>query len=55
VDNNVIDFMKYKQARDDIETEIMREDILEFLMNVGDYTPDTFTFTIDDDEELPDG
>jgi len=44
--DNVIDFIKYKEARDEIETEIMREDIMEWMMNTGDYTPSTFTFTL---------
>jgi hypothetical protein len=56
--DNVIDFMAFKEARDEViaqdeemETEIMREDILEFLMNSADYTPGTFTFTVEEGDE----
>ena len=53
--DNVIDFIAFKKERDrvyeDMETEIMREDILEFLMNSADYTPDTFTFTLETEGE----
>ena len=53
--DNVIDFMAFKKERnrahEEMETEIMREDILEFLMNGADYTPDTFTFTLETEDE----
>ena len=53
--DNVIDFMGFKKERnrvhEEMETEIMREDILEFLMNSADYTPDTFTFTLETEDE----
>lgn len=49
--DNVIDFIKYKEARDEIETEIMREDIMEWLMNTEDYSAQTFTFTWENTDE----
>ena len=56
--DNVLDFMAFKKARDEviaqaeeIETEILQEDILEFLMNSANYTPDTFTFTLETEDE----
>ena len=43
---NVIDFMKYKEARDEVLTEFIKDDIMNFLLNAESYEPDTFTFTL---------
>ncbi len=43
---NVIDFMKYKTARDEVLTEFIKDDIMNFLLNAESYEPDTFTFTL---------
>lgn len=43
---NVIDFMKYKQARDEVIEESMKEEIIDFLLNVDSYEPSSFTYTI---------
>jgi len=42
----VVDFMKYKQARDEVIEEFMREDIISFLLNADSYEPGTFTYTL---------
>ena len=43
---NVVDFMKYKQARDEVIEEFVKEDIISFLLNVDSYEPETFTYTL---------
>ena len=42
----VISFAAYKQFREDMEDEKMREEILEFFMNAKEGVPDSFTFDI---------
>ena len=42
----VIDFMKYKQARDEVIEEFIKEDIMNFLLNADSYEPGTFTYTL---------
>lgn len=49
----VINFAAYKQFREDMEDEKIREDVLEFFMNSREYVPGTFSFDLqlDDDDE----
>jgi hypothetical protein len=51
--DNVIDFQAYRQFRLDMEEEMIKEDVLDFLLNSSEYKPSTFTFTLnlDDDNE----
>lgn len=53
--DNVIDFMSFKKERDraheEMETEIMRESVMNWMCNPTEYTPDTFTFTLEMEDE----
>jgi hypothetical protein len=48
----VISFAAYKQFREDMENERLREEILDFFFNAKEGVPDSFSFdiTLDPDE-----
>ena len=56
--DNVIDFCAYKQFREDVAKEMeevmIEEDVFEWLLNSDSYSPSTFTFTLESDDETKD-
>ena len=55
MDDNVLDFVAYRQFRLDMEEEKRLEDIRESVMNwmcnPTEYTADSFTFTLEDNDD----
>ena len=61
--DNVVNFMKFKEARDEViaqdeemqtATELVFQDASElrdFLMDESEYSPGTFTFTVEEGDE----
>jgi len=56
--DNVIDFCAYKQFREDVAKEMedvmIEEDVYKWLLNSDSYSPTTFTFTLELDDETKD-
>jgi hypothetical protein len=54
-DNNILDFVAYRQFRLDMEeekaNEDLREDVMNWMFAPGEYTTDSFTFTWENDDE----
>tara|TARA_R110000796_G_scaffold70514_8_gene160369 strand:+ start:1963 stop:2118 length:156 start_codon:yes stop_codon:yes gene_type:complete len=48
----VINFMAYKQFREDMENEELREEVLDFFFSATEGAPDSFSFdlSLEDDE-----
>lgn len=50
--NNILDFVAYRQFRLDMEeekaSEDLRENVMNWMLNPTEYTTDSFTFTLED-------
>ncbi len=53
--DNILDFVAYRQFRLDMEeekaSEDLRESVMNWMCNPTEYTPDTFTFTLETEDE----
>lgn len=53
--NNILDFVAYRQFRLDMEeekaSEDLRESVMNWMLNPSEYTSDSFTFTLEDNDD----
>jgi len=50
--NNVIDFVKFKEERDQVELEALKEDLMEWMLDPTYQMENiTFTYSVEDQDD----